>query len=331
MGSTNFLQWNPGQNNQESDAAWAADSQRVGGATNDEAFPSPTANKLFYQASTGVTALMQMMATKGFVVNDTNIATLASVLSALLTTADIRGQVNLAYASTVNLNVNSFLGFELSLNGNLILTVTGGQHGDVITLIFVQDATGGRTVAFPGTFFGGVQPDPEVNGQSVQQFVMSAGGLWLAVTPNLSVAGVNSTPIGVQAPAVGVFTSLTATGSAIVPTETAGDNSAHAVNTAWAKLGLSVSIADPGYVKLPTWLGGLVIQWGLTSTLPNDTPQSISFPTAFPAACFGIVGTDNTTSSGNNRTISCVPSGLSGFTILSNGSGAAAFWVAWGK
>src|SRR5258708_5601355 len=88
MGSTNFLQWNNASANQENDAAYAADSLRTGGAATNAPFPSPTANKLFYQVSTAIAALMQAMANKGYVVSDANLTTLIAVLANIRTIAD---------------------------------------------------------------------------------------------------------------------------------------------------------------------------------------------------------------------------------------------------
>ncbi len=88
--TTNFLQWNPTLTNQETDAAYAADAQRMGGATSGE-FPSPTANKAFYQWSTFVAAFCQMMAAKGYSTSDASISTLAAQLANVLTNADLIG------------------------------------------------------------------------------------------------------------------------------------------------------------------------------------------------------------------------------------------------
>jgi hypothetical protein len=86
--TTNFLQWNPTASNQESDSSYASDAQRTGGASSGE-FPSATANKLFFQCSTFVAALGQMLATKGYSTSDADISVLAAVLANLITNADL--------------------------------------------------------------------------------------------------------------------------------------------------------------------------------------------------------------------------------------------------
>lgn len=51
------------------------------------------------------------------------------------------------------------------------------------------------------------------------------------------------------------------------------------------RFGFAVSLAQNGYIKFPTWLGGFVFQWGnLGQMLPN-TSGTFNFPIAFPNNC----------------------------------------------
>lgn len=52
--------------------------------------------------------------------------------------------------------------------------------------------------------------------------------------------------------------------------------------------GFSASLGANGYVVLPTWLGGLVLQWLNITT--SRSPAAVSFPIAFPTQCFTLVG-----------------------------------------
>ena len=55
------------------------------------------------------------------------------------------------------------------------------------------------------------------------------------------------------------------------------------------RLGFAVSIGTRGYVALPTWLGGVVIQWGKETTVTASTV--INLPYAGMANCYAVVGT----------------------------------------
>lgn len=53
-----------------------------------------------------------------------------------------------------------------------------------------------------------------------------------------------------------------------------------------------------GYIKLPVWLGGLIIQWGYNSDV-STAEVTITFPLAFPTACYNVQCTgDNTNPAG---------------------------------
>lgn len=46
--------------------------------------------------------------------------------------------------------------------------------------------------------------------------------------------------------------------------------------------GFAASLTTNGYLAFPSWLGGLVIQWGTTGILAGDTVHEVSLPLAFP-------------------------------------------------
>jgi hypothetical protein len=82
-GSNNFLQWNPAENNMQTDAQYLADSMRLNGAT-AQIYPSNLHNKFAYQATSFIYALAQMLANKGYTVSDTSLSSLISVFNSAL-------------------------------------------------------------------------------------------------------------------------------------------------------------------------------------------------------------------------------------------------------
>ncbi|AZD14162.1 phage tail protein [Pseudomonas chlororaphis] len=68
--------------------------------------------------------------------------------------------------------------------------------------------------------------------------------------------------------------------------------------------GFAVSLALNGYIAFPSWLGGLIVQWG--STVSSGTALgnwSATFPIAFPNACFSASILGN----GGSTTFSVLP------------------------
>lgn len=111
-GSNNLLQWNPTKANQENDAAYLTDAQRSGGAPNGQIFASLTANKLFYQLTTFVSAMAQMLAAKGYAISDADISALIVVLSDIVTKPELP-----------LVQTNEFSGLVIKVTSNTQLTI----------------------------------------------------------------------------------------------------------------------------------------------------------------------------------------------------------------
>lgn len=88
--------------------------------------------------------------------------------------------------------------------------------------------------------------------------------------------------------------------------------------TEWVLLGFAASIGVNGYLKLPTWLGGLILQWGFGNINANTNSSgnwwgslTVTFPIAFVSVPRCVLATAQDTSgvapysmTWNNRTAS---------------------------
>lgn len=180
-GSTNFQQWNPLAINQETDIQYTADALRASGAPSNAIFPSPTANKLFYQVSIMCAALAQMLANKGYVVSDSNFAALVSVLTNIVTNADVVGSlVTVPFSATPVFNASSSTGFRMLLTNNVTSsTLTGLSAGKKITFVLQQDGAGGRSFVFPTNVHGAGTVDPTGLSVSTQEFIVDTDNVTL--------------------------------------------------------------------------------------------------------------------------------------------------------
>jgi len=78
--------------------------------------------------------------------------------------------------------------------------------------------------------------------------------------------------------------------------------------------GFSASLTANGYIVFPSWLGGLVIQWGSASG--STSGQTFTFPIAFPTACLTLQLTDDASSSATVATLGAQKT-ATGFTLYS--------------
>lgn len=136
-GSSNFILFDSNGTNIESDALYASDANRTGGAASGNEFPSSVFNKAEFQANMATAALMGMMATKGYIVTDgdpgggsptapaTALTNLEAVLAAIRTTADGPLPVTMESVnatSTVSLVPNGFWLVD-DRSGNVVITL----------------------------------------------------------------------------------------------------------------------------------------------------------------------------------------------------------------
>ncbi|WP_433589600.1 phage tail-collar fiber domain-containing protein [Pseudomonas koreensis] len=78
----------------------------------------------------------------------------------------------------------------------------------------------------------------------------------------------------------------------------AGTDDAVMVTPKKMRFGFQILKDANGYVLFPSWLGGLVIQWGYQN-VPGSTTSVYPFPMAFPVACASIVATFGTPAQGS--------------------------------
>jgi hypothetical protein len=105
--------------------------------------------------------------------------------------------------------------------------------------------------------------------------------------------------------------------------------------TTWASSALSSlsvfdkSLAASGYQKLP---GGLIMQWGISSSIGSDSSATITYPTAFPSAVGSVQITGNSGIILSGQGVQSVSSAGTSSFIINNGMDAAMtfYWFAIG-
>lgn len=70
----------------------------------------------------------------------------------------------------------------------------------------------------------------------------------------------------------------------------AGSDDSVIVTPKKLRLGFEVSIAPNGYIVFPSWLGGLMLQWG--QAYMQGTTETFNYPTAFRSQVYQMVATD---------------------------------------
>ena len=97
------------------------------------------------------------------------------------------------------------------------------------------------------------------------------------------------------------------------------------------RFGFKSLIGRRGYIALPTWLGGFIIQWGDDATPTGGFSANVLFPMPFPNGCYQVVATHGGYNGAGTRDFPSVslPS-KNGFTIYSSTSDMGFYWIAVG-
>lgn len=104
------------------------------------------------------------------------------------------------------------------------------------------------------------------------------------------------------------------------------------------RAGFAVSLAQNGYISFPTWMGGLIIQWGRFtvnfSTAPQLVASIVTYPTTFPTTCQAMSISAFSTAATSYYENSVVLDGGAQFTAYTNGrvsnSSQSYYWIAVG-
>ncbi|MBA9063131.1 hypothetical protein GGQ91_002519 [Methylobacterium fujisawaense] len=225
-----------------------------------------------------------------------------------------------------------------SAAGKLIFT---GTAGIVITLPTVSQTGSDQSVAILNTAPGAIT----VASQGASNiFTSTYGGAALTVPPGALLFFQNDGTNWVTSSTASTI-SPAFTGTPTAPTPTAGDNSTKLATTAYADRAataapyvIAESLGPNGYRR---WSDGFIEQWGAASSTSADF--SLTFPLAFPNACWGV--STNPNSGAGGATVAYVTSAdsftkttaiLRGRSVTNGGAVAAQanlniVWRAWGN
>lgn len=188
MATTNFQEWNPPQNNQEPDAVYTTDSQRLNGFALDDLVPSVLLNKVLRQLGTFVTAFGQMLANKGYNNSDASVSALVAVLMNIVTQADLGNLItSVPFSATPTFDAAVAPTFAMGLTGNVTSSTLVHQNpGQKLAFIIGQDAAGGRIFTWPTNITNPGTIDPTPNAVTIQEFIVGVAGAVRALGPPMS-------------------------------------------------------------------------------------------------------------------------------------------------
>ncbi len=170
----------------------------------------------------------------------------------------------------------------------------------------------------------GTQVPPSADAGWLPLYVVTvANGAVSIVSGNISVASgapVFYTPGNLLAPLI----SPTFTGTPAAPTPVSTDNTTKLATTAFVNSFANPgnSLAAHGYQK---FAGGLIVQWGQDTMIASSPGTTITFPLAFPNACFSVL----LVAYGGAATTEVLSQSATSFAGI-NGAGTANNWIAVG-
>jgi hypothetical protein len=217
---------------------------------------------------------------------------------------------------------------KLDANAKLPASITGSADGNAATATALQTARtialSGKVTGTATSFNGGANVSIPVTAVTADSCTGNAATATNA-TNHIAAASdahaataISSTATGdvsatnVQA-AIAELASEKApkaspalTGTPTAPTAAVGTNTTQIATTAWVwnniqslvsgciaavatAAGFTYTLSANGYIKFPSWLSGLIIQWGAINTNAGDAATPVIFPIAFPNACLQVL------------------------------------------
>ncbi len=161
------------------------------------------------------------------------------------------------------------------------------------TALVFQNITNGLARTASPAFTGTPTAPTAAQDDSTQQLATTAFVMSQAATQVEAEAGANATRW--MSP-LRVFQAITKTvvqateailGLAKIATQAqtnAGADDTTIVTPKKLRAGFAILLSPSGYITFPSWMGGLIIQWGFVSTNSSGI-ATVTFPIAFPQSC----------------------------------------------
>lgn len=181
------------------------------------------------------------------------------------------------------------------------ITLSGAQTIDGVTLtvgdrVLVKDQT---TAAQNGIYLVAAQSWTRAtdadNGTklssgarvAVEEGTVNAGKVWYLATAGAIAVGTTALLFADEHPVASQAQMESGTDDKVI------------VTPKKLRFGFSIQLGATGYIALPSWLGGLVIQWGTATANTTDSVNGTvnTFPMTFPSQCFLVVASDYATTS----------------------------------
>jgi len=214
---------------------------------------------------------------------------------------DIQDAIDLS-ANAINRN-----GDTISSVLNVPLVTTGSNTAQVVSSAYVKQEIAAIPDAAAGT-----------RGLAL----LASNAEALAGTENSKIMTALRVAQSIAQRVVAATTSLAGIAPIATNTQmTTGTDDASIVTPLKLRLGFSLTLGSTGHISFPTWLGGLMLQWGTTVVhAGSGSVGTTFFSTAFNTTCASLVLTDASTTSVNAVVWAVDTLNLGSFTSYWNAS-----------